>query len=110
MLTPQRRSGGFMQLSVPLLRARQLVAGLLIVAATLFLATSPARAQAYPDHPIRMVVPYSAGGVTDITARLVVPFIAQELGGTVFIDNRPGGASMIGTEIAAKAKPDGYTL
>ena len=69
-----------------------------------------APAQDYPNHPIRVVVPYGPGGVTDITARHVTTFMAQELGQSIVVDNRAGGSSMIGTEAVIRAKPDGYTL
>ena len=74
------------------------------------LVSTGVAAQDYPSQPIRMVVPYGPGGVTDITARQVTQFMAQELGQTIIVDNRPGGSSMIGTEAVVKAKPDGYTL
>ncbi|TCT09741.1 tripartite-type tricarboxylate transporter receptor subunit TctC [Paralcaligenes ureilyticus] len=65
---------------------------------------------AYPDHPIRMIVGFSAGGTTDVVARIVAKEISQELGQSVVVDNRPGAGSNIGTEMAARAQPDGYTL
>jgi len=65
---------------------------------------------AFPTRPIRLVVPYAAGGGNDITARVLAPRLAEILGQQVVIDNRPGGASIIGTEIVAKAPPDGHTL
>lgn len=75
------------------------------------LAPLAAHAQdAFPTRPIRLVVPYAAGGGTDITSRVLAPRLAEILGQQVVIDNRPGGASIIGTEIVAKAPPDGHTL
>ena len=65
---------------------------------------------AYPDHPIRLIVGFSAGGTTDVVARIVGKEISQELGQSVIIDNRPGAGSNIGAELVARAKPDGYTL
>jgi len=89
-------------------RAFRLLASSLLTA--LALGTTPAVAQEYPDRPLRLIVPYGPGGVTDITARITAPRIADVLGQSVVIENRPGGASMPGTEAVAKARPDGYTL
>jgi tripartite-type tricarboxylate transporter receptor subunit TctC len=71
---------------------------------------APASAQNFPDRPIRLVVPYGTGGITDITARIVAPTMGDQLGQQVFVDNRPGGAGMIGFGAAATAPADGYTL
>jgi Uncharacterized protein conserved in bacteria len=67
-------------------------------------------AQTYPAKPIRMVVGFPAGGTTDITARTIGAKMAQEFGQQVIIDNRPGASGIVGAEIVAKSKPDGYTL
>jgi len=64
----------------------------------------------YPVKPVRMVVPSSAGGGTDIVARIIAPDLSKRLGQQVVIDNRPGAGTMIGIEVAAKSPPDGYTL
>jgi tripartite-type tricarboxylate transporter receptor subunit TctC len=75
------------------------------------IAAGCANAQApYPTKPVRVVVPSSAGGGTDIIARIVAPKLTQALGQQVVIDNRPGAGTMIGGELVAKAPPDGYTL
>ena len=74
------------------------------------LVASGARAQAYPSKPIRIVVPTGAGGITDIVARIVGARLSERVGQPVMIDNRPGASGIIGTEVAARAAPDGYTL
>jgi len=66
--------------------------------------------QSYPNKPIRIVVPQSAGASTDLIARLVGQKLAERLGQPVVVDNRPGAGSIVGTELVAKAAPDGYTL
>ena len=67
-------------------------------------------ADRYPNRPIRVVNPYAPGGVTDITARTILPGVAQAWGQSVVIDNRPGAGTNIGTEIVVRSNPDGYTL
>lgn len=71
---------------------------------------SSAAAQNYPSRTVRIIVPYAAGGNTDITARAIAARLAEVFGQQVIVDNRPGGATNIGSELAAKAPPDGYTL
>ena len=67
-------------------------------------------AQDYPQRPIRMIVPFQAGGVSDAAARIVGQKLTDRWGQQVIVENRPGAGGTIGTELAAKAKPDGYTL
>jgi tripartite-type tricarboxylate transporter receptor subunit TctC len=67
-------------------------------------------AAAYPDKPIRMIVPYSAGGGADATARVVAQQMSAALGQQIVIDNRPGAAGVLGEEAVAKSTPDGYTV
>src|SRR5260370_39246093 len=69
-----------------------------------------ARAQAYPARPARIIVPYPAGGFGDISARLVGQWLSEHLGQQFVIENRPGASGNIGTEVAVRAAPDGYTL
>ena len=68
------------------------------------------RAQSYPTRPVRIVVPYPAGGSPDIIGRLIGQWLSEHLNQQFVVENRPGAASNIGTEIVAKAPPDGYTL
>ena len=69
-----------------------------------------ATAQSYPVKPIRIVVPYSPGGSTDVVFRILAPRLSEDLGQPVVVENRPGGSSTIGLDIAAKSPPDGYVL
>lgn len=71
---------------------------------------SPADAQNFPSRPLRLVVPYSAGGSTDLLARLVAQHMGETLGQQVQVVNKPGGAAMIGAEDVARSAPDGYSL
>ena len=74
------------------------------------LPLAPAAAQQYPNKPIRVIAPSSAGGPVDVIARILAPAWSEVLGQPMVIDNRAGAAGQIGTEMAAKALPDGYTV
>src|SRR5688572_22280946 len=67
-------------------------------------------AQTFPSKPIRIIVAFPAGGGTDIVARMIAPKLGEALGTQVVIDNRAGAQGIVGTELAAKAPPDGHTL
>lgn len=73
-------------------------------------AATGAMAQNYPNRPIRMVVPFPPGGAVDVIGRVVAPALSERLGQQLVVDNRGGANAIIGTDIAAKAAPDGYTL
>src|SRR5262245_63808483 len=82
----------------------------LALAALIALAGSTLAAESYPDRPITLIVPYAAGGSSDVLARLLGERLSKSLGQQIVIDNRAGAGSRLGTEIAAKSAPDGYTL
>ena len=77
--------------------------------AALALPAFAARAQSYPDRPVRLIVAYPPGGNVDFTARLLQPAMSQALGQQVVVDNRAGAGGIVGTESVARARPDGYT-
>ena len=81
-----------------------------VVAALLVLSTGTAVAQAWPAKPIRIVVPFPAGGSTDIVGRLLADKLSQSLGQAVVVDNRAGAGGTSGSDVAAKSAPDGYTF
>jgi len=82
----------------------------LLTAAALGAMAAPASAQSYPDQPVKLVVPFPAGGTTDVLARALGQKLAEKIGQPVIIENKPGAGATIGAEYVARAKPDGYTL
>ena len=82
----------------------------MLMASIVIIWSAALLAQTYPDKPIRLIVPFSPGGTNDILARMVATHLSETLGESMIVDNRPGADGIIGTDIAVKAKPDGYTL
>ncbi|HSH91650.1 MAG TPA: tripartite tricarboxylate transporter substrate binding protein [Ramlibacter sp.] len=80
------------------------------LAAIVLLGTGFAHAQSYPTRPVRIVVPFAAGGPADNYARFLAQRLGDTMGQSFVVDDKPGGGSVIGTDIVAKAQPDGYTL
>ncbi len=82
----------------------------ILVASLLAVLAGTAVAQDYPNKPIRLVVPFATGGVTDTTARVMADKLSQRLGQNVIVENRAGGSGNPGTQYVAQSPPDGYTL
>src|SRR5689334_24959902 len=80
------------------------------LACALIFAMPQAHAAEYPARPIKLVVPYAAGGPTDVLGRMVGDYLSRDLKQTVVVENKAGAQGAIGAEAAARAEPDGYTL
>ena len=87
-----------------------LLSHVLPVSAALVIVPAVSLAADYPNRVVRLIVPYAAGGATDVTSRTIAPRLSEKLGQQVVVDNRPGGAAIIGMNLVAKAPADGYTL
>src|SRR5271169_5282302 len=81
-----------------------------VLVLTLPLFAAPATAQDYPSHSIRLIIPFAPGGSNDVVGRIIANQLGEKLGKQVFVDNRSGAGGVVGTDLAAKAAPDGYTL
>ena len=79
-------------------------------AAALSAVSSRVRAQAYPSRPVRWIVGFPPGGPNDITARIMAQFLSERLHQQFAVENRPGAAGNVATELVARAEPDGYTI
>src|SRR5580698_11246190 len=91
-----------------LVSSRKLVAALVL---TLIAAlATPARAQTYPDRAVRLIIPFPPGGSIDTLGRILTQKLGDIWGQSVFVENRPGARGNIGSEVAAQAAPDGYTM
>jgi tripartite-type tricarboxylate transporter receptor subunit TctC len=86
------------------------VSSMLLCAALTWSAAANSAAPNYPDRPIRLIVPQSPGGATDLVGRMVAAMLSERLGQSIVVDNRPGAATIVGTDMVAKATPDGYTI
>jgi len=80
------------------------------LASSLTIAAAPSRADSFPSKPIRLIVPFPASGATDLLARAIAQKVGQNMGQQIVVDNRPGAGGAIGSDMAAKAAPDGYTI
>ena len=95
---------------IPHALRRSLIGSLLVTIVVSTLAGTAALAQEWPNRPIKLIVPYTPGTGQDTIARTLAPKLTEKLGQAIVIENRPGAAGNIGTEMAAKSPPDGYTL
>ena len=84
--------------------------GVVFAAVVVFLSSSAVEAQSWPDRPVRLIVPFPPGGSTDVVGRMIGDQLRQRLGQPIVVENRSGAGGTIGSDSAAKAAPDGYTL
>ena len=89
---------------------RRLLCAILATMSLAMLAASPTVAQTYPTKPIRLIVPYPAGGPTDLMGRMIAEGLRLNLGQPVVVENRAGASGNLGTDFVAKSAPDGYTI
>ncbi len=90
------------------MKKRNLLGGM--CAAVFLVAGGLAQAQSYPSKPVRLIVPFPAGGATDLFARTLSQKLSEKMGTPLVVENRPGAGGTLGSDLAAKASPDGYTL
>jgi tripartite-type tricarboxylate transporter receptor subunit TctC len=90
--------------------SKKLIGSLALVSATLLQVSAPSLAQTYPAKPVRVVVPFPAGGIVDILARVVTEKIATNWGSPIIVEAKPGAGALVGTEAVATSAPDGYTF
>jgi tripartite-type tricarboxylate transporter receptor subunit TctC len=95
-------------IALPRVLAMQRIRYLLVVLATLFAIS--VSAQEYPSRPVKIIVPFAAGGPADVYARFLAQRLQDTMGQPFVVEDRPGGGSVVGTEVVAKSAPDGYTL
>jgi tripartite-type tricarboxylate transporter receptor subunit TctC len=110
MATGGKTGGARRDIHIESLIMSQMIFSRAAAVAAFMLVCAPAVAEEYPSRPITLIVPFPAGGGVDAVGRIVADKLAASLGQPVIIDNRGGAAGVIGTRIAAKAAPDGYTL
>ena len=91
-------------------RRSELALWLSALAMVMAVDVAGAQTDTYPSRPVRLIVPFAAGGLNDVVARLVAPYLERALGQPFIIDNRPAASGIVGTDATAKATPDGYTL
>ena len=89
---------------------RRLFAAVIAALVLTALCNQQAFAQAYPNKPLKIIVPFAPGGVTDMVSRVMAQGLTVELGQTVVVENRAGASGILGAEVTAKSAPDGYTL
>ena len=104
-----------MALPAGILRAAAIITGtasfrILLTLAVLIAAPLATQAQDWPGKPVRLIVPFAAGGSTDVAARLIAEYLSRAFGHQVYVENRTGANGVIGIEAAAKSEPDGYTI
>src|SRR5450432_3274482 len=82
----------------------------LLAAALLAIPAGFAQAPAYPTKPVRLVVPFSPGGASDLTARTLAQKMGESMGQSIVVENKPGANGVLGIDLVAKSQPDGYTI
>jgi tripartite-type tricarboxylate transporter receptor subunit TctC len=91
-------------------QGRRVAAQWMLACGAWLVAAAPVQAQDYPTRPVRLIVPFAAGGSADVFGRFIAQRLQESMGQSFVVDNRPGAGSVIGTDAVAKSAPDGYTL